>query len=113
MEDIVPEPGVGPEEFVTPYRDLAHARVLKTSLEVLANGGAGPVLREMAREVLAGRLGLREAMHAPEYAEALGERVRDVTTAWERLPAEERDWQTAQAERLLAEGEPRHDRPQH
>ena len=81
------------EEFITPYRDLARARTLRDSLRTLAGGGAGAALQEMARDVLDGRIGLREAVRAPAYAEALGERVAEARRAWERIPAEERERQ--------------------
>src|SRR5690348_8113189 len=45
-------------------------RLLLESLRRLAEGVAGPDLREMAREVLAGRLTLRRAVLSGAYAEA-------------------------------------------
>ncbi|MBO0653132.1 MULTISPECIES: hypothetical protein [Streptomyces] len=75
---------VGHEEFLAPGRDETQARVVHRALRHLADGSAGEVLREMAREVLSGRLGLDEAVRVGAYAEALGERTRPLREAWER-----------------------------
>ncbi|MBB5118439.1 hypothetical protein [Streptomyces eurocidicus] len=93
---------VGPEEFVTPGRDAARARMLHTSLRALARGGAGPVLQEMAEEVLGGRMGLRECLRTNAYAEALGRAATAAHAEWERMPAAEREHHEAEARRLLA-----------
>ncbi|MEV4739187.1 hypothetical protein [Streptomyces sp. NPDC049555] len=96
------EGDVTPEEFVTPGRDKARARVVHDALRQLATGGAGDVLQEMAREVLAGRTGLREALQVGAYADALMERFVQARAAWERLPEQEREAHAEQARRYLA-----------
>lgn len=95
------DPEVGDSEFQSPYRDQAQARALRKQLQQLARGGAGSTLQEMAREILSGRTGLREAMRIPAYAEALGERVRIFRRAWEGMSPEERDRQKSEARRFL------------
>ncbi|GAA2721068.1 MULTISPECIES: hypothetical protein [Streptomyces] len=96
------EAEVPPEEFVTPGRDRARARVVHDALRQLAAGSAGDVLQEMAREVLAGRTGLREAVQVGAYADALLERFVQARAAWERLPEAEREHHAEQARRHLA-----------
>lgn len=48
----------------------ARHRALRQALARLATGAAGDDLQEMAQEVLAGRITLRQAMHSCAYAEA-------------------------------------------
>ncbi|MEV5241528.1 hypothetical protein AB0K89_20845 [Streptomyces cinnamoneus] len=96
---------VGYEEFLAPGRDREQARVVHKALQHLAKGGAGAVLQEMAREVLSGRVGLREAVRVGAYADALGEHAHLARRAWEDMPEEERERRRAQARSALdAEG---------
>lgn len=95
------EPEVGDSEFQGVTRDQIQARALRKQLQQLVGGGAGDVLQEMAREILSGRVGLREAMRVTAYADALGERVRAFREAWERMTPEEREEQQKEAERFL------------
>ncbi|MEU1814336.1 HMG-box domain-containing protein [Streptomyces roseifaciens] len=92
---------VGFEEFVTPGRSADRARALHGVLQRLAAGGAGGALQEMAREVLTGRIGLRDAVRVGTYAEALGEGVRALSEAWRALPEEERARYADEARRTL------------
>lgn len=57
--------------FIEMTGDPARARQLRRSLESLADRGGDPAVREMAREVLSGRLSLREAANVPAYGEAM------------------------------------------
>ncbi|GHF66561.1 hypothetical protein GCM10010218_55180 [Streptomyces mashuensis] len=95
---------VGPEEFLAPGRDAAQARIVHEALRHLAAGGAGEVLQEMAREVLSGRVGLREAVRVGAYAEALGERARAVGEVWRAMTPEERERRAEEARRDLGTG---------
>lgn len=95
-------PVVGEEEFLDSSRDQAHARALHKQLQQLAGGGAGKVLQEMSREVLSGRVGLREALRVPAYAEALGESARTFRQDWEQMSPEERERQKTEAQQFLA-----------
>ncbi|CAM5573218.1 hypothetical protein [Streptomyces abikoensis] len=94
---------VGFEEFVTRGRSAERARALHGALQRLAGGGHGDVLQEMARDVLTGRIGLRDALRVGAYAEALGEGTRALRTAWLALPEEERARQLEEARRVLAQ----------
>ncbi|MCF3104959.1 hypothetical protein IPZ58_25710 [Streptomyces roseoverticillatus] len=96
------EPHVGFEEFVTRGRSADRARALHSALQRLAGGCAGDVLQEMARDVLTGRVGLRDAVRVGAYAEALGEGTRALRTAWQALPEEERARRLDEARRALA-----------
>ncbi|MEU4212026.1 hypothetical protein AB0F13_18800 [Streptomyces sp. NPDC026206] len=101
----MPEQEVGYEEFLAPGRDREQARVVHKALQHLAAGGAGDVLQEMAREVLSGRVGLREAVRVGAYADALGEHAHVARRAWEDMPEEQRERSLAEARRSLdAEG---------
>ncbi|GAA0496025.1 hypothetical protein ACFQ2B_24450 [Streptomyces stramineus] len=91
---------VGYEEFLAPGRDEEQARDVHRALRRMADGSAGEVLREMAREVLSGRTGLREAMRVGAYADALADGVQGARREWERLPAADRERLTAEARRL-------------
>lgn len=92
---------VGDDEFVSATRDRVQARALRKQLQQLAGGEAGGTLQEMAKEVLSGRVGLREALRVPDYAEALGERVRTFREDWERMSPEEKKAQQDEARRFL------------
>lgn len=82
--------------------DEARARALRKTLQKLARSSeAGAPLQEMAREVLSGRIGLREAMRVNAYAEALGERVAEGRRAYEALPPEELERRQEEARRYL------------
>lgn len=98
---------VGDEEFLGIARSPERARSLRKSLQKLAGDGespgAGGALQEMAREVLAGRVGLREAMQVPAYREALSERTsRGFRAVGEMSEAERREAE-AEGQRRLDE----------
>ncbi|WP_307620606.1 hypothetical protein [Streptomyces sp. V3I7] len=99
--DSNPDSAVSDAEFESSTRDQAQARALRKQLQQLAGGGAGEVLQEMSKEILSGRIGLREALRVPAYAEALGERTRTFREAWEHMTPEERESQQAGARRFL------------
>lgn len=101
---------VGHEEFLAPGRGPSRARVVHEALRQLSDGAGGPVLKEMACEVLSGRIGLKDAMRMRAYADELGERVETAFAEWERIPASERERQVAQARRFLDTDDGRHTR---
>ncbi|MFI7010683.1 hypothetical protein [Streptomyces sp. NPDC050145] len=91
-----------PDLMTVTAGDRARARALRKSLQRLADEReADDPLREMAREVLGGRVGLREAARIPAYAEALGERVACGFREYERRASGERSAQEAAARRFL------------
>ncbi|GIE31907.1 hypothetical protein Ait01nite_049520 [Actinoplanes italicus] len=66
------------------------ARVLRSSLTRIADGPDGP-MREMAREVLAGRTDLRTALREPAYGEHLGAAFGRFWTDFQAMSPDERD----------------------
>jgi hypothetical protein len=66
------------------------ARVLRTSLTRIADGPDGP-MREMAREVLAGRVDLRTALREPAYGEQLGAAFGRFWGDFQTMSPDERD----------------------
>ncbi|MEV6027954.1 hypothetical protein [Streptomyces sp. NPDC052036] len=102
---------VGDEEFLDIAKDPARARALRKSLQRLADS-KDETLREMAREVLAGRVGLRQAMRTGAYREALQDRARTGMRAYEQMSAEERSAAEAQGLRQLDEYQQEIDREQ-
>ncbi|MGW7573993.1 hypothetical protein [Streptomyces sp. NPDC054765] len=97
------EPRVGDDEFVPLTRDPAMARVLRKQLEVLADGKGGQVLAEMAREVLSGRIGLREAVQVGAYEEELVRNVGTFQQKWDEMSAEERAHAEKEGTKFLEE----------
>lgn len=61
--------------------DEARAELLRASLGRLASGAAGELLQEMARDVLAGRIALRQALTSDAYGSDF---VDGFTRFWER-----------------------------
>lgn len=76
--------------FLEMTGDPARARRLRRSLEALADRGSDPAVREMAREVLSGRLSLREAANVPAYGEAMRRGVQDGLRAYAAMSESER-----------------------
>jgi hypothetical protein len=70
--------------------DRARARLLRQVLTRLSQGTGGERLREMADDVLAGRLSLSDAMASPYYGEAVQEQTTEFLEWHQRLSDEER-----------------------
>lgn len=66
-----PVSGLDAELFDLAGRDPQRAELLRRSLQRLQEGAGGPELQEMARDVLAGRIGLRVAAAYDCYQPAL------------------------------------------
>jgi hypothetical protein len=94
------EPRIGDADLMGITHDQAGARALRKSLQRLADSQSG-ALQEMAREVLSGRIGLREALRVGAYSDALGERIAQGRQEYARLSPEERRQQQAEAQRYL------------
>lgn len=84
-------------------QDPAQAKILKQSLEHLASGLGGPALKEMAQEVLSGRMGLREAANVSAYAEEAVERSAPLAEKWASMSDSEREALAVDGERRLEE----------
>jgi hypothetical protein len=95
---------IGDTDLMDVAHDEARTRALRKSLQRLADspqGRGNGALQEMAREVLSGRVGLREALRVGVYAEALGERVAAGRREFEQLTPEELAQQSAEAQNYL------------
>ncbi|MFG2094970.1 hypothetical protein [Streptomyces sp. NPDC048612] len=97
------EKQINESEFEEVTKDPAAARALRKSLETLAGGGAGDTLKEMAREVLSGRIGIREAVNVPAYSEALIANTQSARDEWTAMSDSERESRADEGERYLEE----------
>ena len=70
--------------------DPRRARLLRMSLERIADGPDGP-LREMAREVLAGRADLRAATREAAYGDEIGRAFTRFWGDYQAMSPDERD----------------------
>ncbi|MFC8515129.1 hypothetical protein [Streptomyces sp. NPDC057257] len=82
-------------------QDPVQAKILRRSLEHLASGLGGDALKEMAQEVLSGRMGLREAADVSAYAEQAVERAAPLAERWAALSDGEREALAAEGERQI------------
>ncbi|QIY56346.1 hypothetical protein HEP86_19725 [Streptomyces sp. RPA4-5] len=97
-----PQQKVDESEFLEITQDPAAARLLRKSLEAVAAGGAGEALKEMAQEVLSGRVGFRQAMEISAYSDQLVEQVHAATEEkWDSLSEKERDALAAEGQKVL------------
>lgn len=92
--------------------DVARVAVMRASLRQFANGSAGPVLKEMADEVLAGRLDLRTAAMSDAYSQTLFESYEKFWGKLEQMPEAERERLAKSGAAMLAKmrGRPAEDR---
>ncbi|MFE9441503.1 hypothetical protein ACFYO2_21390 [Streptomyces sp. NPDC006602] len=84
-------------------QDPAQAKILRQSLEHLASGLGGDALKEMAQEVLSGRMGLREAANVSAYAEQAVEQAAPLAEKWASMSDSAREALAAEGEQRLAE----------
>lgn len=96
-----PQKHVDESEFMDVARDPAEARALRKSLEMIARGGAGDTMKEMAQEVLTGRLGLRQAAQTSGYTDAFIEKSEPFQREWNEMSEAERHARAAEGERAL------------
>ncbi|MFF4525587.1 hypothetical protein [Streptomyces bluensis] len=82
-------------------QDPVQAKILRQPLEHLASGLAGGALKEMAQEVISGRMGLREAANVSAYAEQALEQSAPLAEKWASMSDSERDALAAEGERRL------------
>ncbi|MCK7625636.1 hypothetical protein MUU72_21465 [Streptomyces sp. RS10V-4] len=95
------------EDLMDVAQDHEQAHRLRKALKVLAdNPNVGGKLQEMAKEVLSGRMGMKEAIETPGYLDALGDRISQIRRAAEDQTMAEREesrakfaeWQKKQEE---------------
>ncbi|NYI06469.1 hypothetical protein [Allostreptomyces psammosilenae] len=90
---------VGDSDFLDIAKDEVSARVLRKQLQEIARHDPNGLLGEMARDVLGGRVSLREAMRNSVYTEELGRHTERFRRFWQEAAPEERE----QAQRQAAE----------
>jgi hypothetical protein len=79
------------DELLDVADNPAQAASLHKALRTIANNpSVGPQLQEMARAVLSGRIGMREAFQSDRYLGAIGDRLTQIREAAERMSPEER-----------------------
>ncbi|MFK0114263.1 hypothetical protein [Streptomyces sp. NPDC090994] len=84
-------------------QDPVQARILRESLEHLASGLGGDTLKEMAQEVVSGRMGLREAADVSAYADQAVEQAAPLAEKWASMSDSEREALAAEGQRQLDE----------
>jgi hypothetical protein len=84
-------------------QDAARSQVLRASLERLANGTGGELLQEMARDVLAGRLDLRQAALSDVYGSGLFDSFTNFWEHYERLSPTDQEQLAQAADAQLAD----------
>ncbi|WP_030239450.1 MULTISPECIES: hypothetical protein [unclassified Streptomyces] len=94
---------VGDEEFLDIAGSQAEARLLRKALQQLSDGGAGQALQEMAREVLSGRMGLREAVSQGAYGGELIDKTESFRRDWESMSDREREELAEHGRQLIDE----------
>lgn len=96
---------LNPRDKVNPFAGMAigqaQAAVLRKQLEMLAEHSRDPRIKEMARDVLAGKLDLRAAMLGPRYEDALNEGMASFSAWYRNLSDDERVHQEQQAREYL------------
>lgn len=98
-----PDRQVDDAEFLDIAEDPVEARLLRKSLQQLAGGGAGDALQEMAREVLSGRVGLRDAVGVSAYGEALAECGQSFKDEWDEKSENEREAMAAEGRSVVSQ----------
>ncbi|MFF7229482.1 hypothetical protein [Streptomyces sioyaensis] len=102
MRNEESEQHIDESEFTEIAGSPAGARAVRKALETIAEGGAGATLKEMAQEVLTGRLGVREAMSVSAYADPMIEKIQATRERWDGLSEGEREAMASEGERYLA-----------
>ncbi|MFI6767090.1 hypothetical protein [Streptomyces sp. NPDC050355] len=97
------EEHVDESEFSDLAKSPAEARAVKKALEMVAGGGAGDALKEMAQEVLTGRIGLQEALNVSAYTEQIAQQSDSVRERWDGMSESQREALAAAGDRHLEE----------
>lgn len=85
-------PEITDDELLDVADNPAQARDLHRALRTIADSDAvGGELQQMARDVLTGRVGMREVVESDRYLSAIGERLGQMRTAAENLSPEQRE----------------------
>ena len=81
----------------------AHKAAVRKQLTTLAAQNEQPALRQLATDVLAGKLDLRGSVLGPRYTEMLNESTQRYSNWYRSLSAEERASQESGGEKFAAE----------
>jgi len=82
------------------------ARQLHKALRTIAdNPSVGKPLQEMAKDVLSGRVGMREVVQSDRYLGIIGNRLGQMREAAENMSPKQREQSEARAEKLIEERE--------
>ncbi|MFJ1702318.1 hypothetical protein [Kitasatospora sp. NPDC088346] len=99
---------ISDDELLDTADDPAQAASLHKALRTIAaNPSVGPQLQEMAKDILSGRVGMREAVQSERYLSAIGARLDDMRAAAENMSPAERERSQARAEKMIEEREER------
>ncbi|MFI9051353.1 hypothetical protein [Streptomyces sp. NPDC053427] len=80
------------EDLMDVAADPEQAYRLRKALKTLSdNPNVGGKLKEMAQEVLSGRIGMKEAIETPSYMDAIGDRMNEMRRAAENQTMAERE----------------------
>ncbi|WP_051732305.1 hypothetical protein [Kitasatospora phosalacinea] len=108
-DDDLGGPEITDDELLDVADNPAQAAELHRALRTLAkNDKVGPELQQMAREVLSGRIGMRDVIESDRYLSAIGARLGEMRTAAENLSPEEREASDKRAVKLREQYEAEH-----
>ena len=107
--DDLDGPEIDDDELLDVADNPEQAAELHRALRTLAkNDKVGPELQQMAREVLSGRIGMRDVIESDRYLSAIGARLGEMRTAAENLSPEEREASEKRAVKLREDYETEH-----
>lgn len=99
-------PEISDEDLLDVADNPAQARELRRALKTLSDADSvGPELQRMARDVLAGRVGMREVVQSDAYLGAIGERLGQMRADAEKMTPEQREASEVRAVKLREETE--------
>ncbi|QKW23596.1 hypothetical protein HUT16_34905 [Kitasatospora sp. NA04385] len=108
-DDDLDGPEITDDELLDVADNPAQAAELHRALRTLAkNDKVGPELQQMAREVLSGRIGMKDVIESDRYLSAIGARLGEMRTAAENLSPEERAASDKRAVKLREQYEAEH-----
>ncbi|OKJ03355.1 hypothetical protein [Kitasatospora sp. CB01950] len=100
------EPEISDADLLDVADNPSQAAELHRALRTIAKtDGVGPELQQMAREVLSGRIGMRDVVESDRYLSAIGARLGEMRTAAENLSPEERAESEKRAVKLREQSE--------
>ncbi|RKE23318.1 hypothetical protein [Streptomyces sp. TLI_171] len=99
-------PEISDEELLDVADNPHQAAELHRALRTLAKtDSVGPELQQMARDVLTGRIGMRDIVESDRYLSAIGNRLGEMREAAENMSPEERAASEKRAVKLREQAE--------